>query len=795
MLLKVFFRSVRKRFSYFLIKVAGLSLALMFGILVFLFVKSELGYDRFHDDPEDIYRVATYIGFRGGMESEGTPFLLAESMLENMPVVQKASHLIYIGGMELSRGADTYTTPVHLADRGFLQMFNFKMTQGDGQQALSDPNTVIISESLAREVFGGSEVVNESITVHVNQEKKVFRIGAVAQDVPENSSIEFDLLISDLNAPQFMGESIMNSWTPFKSNVVTFFKSIENTDREVLVNGLNEIADLNGLSQRLNSKSQPERLPIMRLTDVHFKNNPDVRFLKERGNLNYLYILSSIAVLILLVAAMNFANLSLGLSVVRSKEIGVRKVLGSSQFSLRKQFLFESSATVGISLLLGMLMAYLYLPQFNSLLDKQLSLNFFQAPETLLAILLIGIVTSLLSGMYPAYVIASQKVLTSLKGKASIQHKWLPNSMTVFQFGISMLLVIIALIMQSQLRHMANYDLGFDKEHLIYQTFDYSLSPSDAEVRRFMEEAMKDPSVLGMSGTRGGLIENEDETLWSVTINDESLFIPSVKVGYDFIPMMGISLAEGRNFSRESPADAEAIIVNQAFVEVMELEDPVGKTVNLGSVSPLVIGVVEDFRFKSLRTAVSPLILNLRPGSPNTAILTRIDGRNTAQALGHLKDTWEQLNMKQPSYEFHFFEDDLNRQYVSESNFKSVVSYASFFAMITSFIGLIGLCNLNLNRRVKEISLRRVLGANMLSVMLLFLKETGKLLFISAVIFWPLAFIYLEGWLANFNVRTIQSPAIYLSIGLIVTATAAILILFVIRKTSSANPANVLRSE
>jgi putative ABC transport system permease protein len=795
MFLKIFFRSIRNQLGYFLIKITGLSLALMLGILVFLFAKSELGYDRFHKNADQIYRVSTFIGFRGGMIAEGSPFLLAESLEQDVPAIDKTSHLVYIGRIEVSNGIQTHTTELNLAGPDFLEMFNFKMDKGDGIGALTDPNSVIISKALARQVYGSINPLDQSLSIHLGQEKKIFKVAAVADDVPENSSIVFDLLVSDRNANLFMGESNVKSWTPFKSNVVTFFSKRDDAVEQQLVDGLNEIAESHGIPSRLNSASEKEKFPIMKLTDVHFENNADIAFLKEKGNLNYLYVLTSVAILILLVAAMNFANLSLGLSVIRSKEIGVRKVLGSTKQNLRRQFMFESFATTLISLIIGVVAAYVYLPSFNDLLNKELSFNFIENPSSILLIVLIGVITSVLSGAYPAYFISSQQVITSLKGKVSLKHKWLPNTITVFQFGISMLLIIVSLIMQSQLRHMTNYDLGFDKEHLIYQTFDYSKSPSDMEVKRFTEEAMKFPGVLGVSGTRGGLIDNEDETLWSVQKNGETLSIPSVKVGYDFIPMMGIELREGRNFQESSPADADAIIVNQAFVDVLELSDPIGNTVDLGNVKPVILGVVDNFRFNSLRTPVRPLILNLRLGSVNTSILTRIDGNLMAEALGHLKKSWEELGMKHPIYDYNFFEEDIERQYEAEASFKSVISYASFFAIVTALIGMIGLTSLNITRRVKEISLRRVLGAKMLDVLSLFMKGTGKLLFISAVLFWPIAYFYLENWLNDFNVRAFQNPVVYLAIGALITMITAILIFLVVRKTSLEDPAKVMRSE
>ncbi|MEQ9404700.1 MAG: FtsX-like permease family protein [Cyclobacteriaceae bacterium] len=796
MFLKIFIRKIRRQFSFFLIEITGLSLAFTFGFLVFLFAKSELGYDRFHRDAGSIYCVNTFIGFRGGMVSEGTPFLLAKTLEETVPEITSASHMVNRQNLELESGSVRVTEDVHLVATNFIELFNFPMEKGDGKNALEDPNSIIISEQLAVRIFGKEDPIQKNITVHLSEtQQKVFQVGAVSADVPENSSITFDVLISDQNANLFLGERSVANWIPFKSNVVTFIKAAKNAERSALVTGLNQIAESHGIPERLNSTDQKEKFPLMRLVDVHFQNKADITFLKEKGNKNYLYVLLTVAFLILMVAAINFTNLTLGLAIIRGKETGIRKVLGSSRQSIRHQFILESLITVFTSLTISILLSVMSLSRFNQLLDKDLSVSISEIPTLLAFILITGIATALIAGAYPAFALSSQRASNALKGKISLQYKWLPNSMTSFQFGISMLLIIVALIMRSQLIFISNYDPGFNKAHLIYQTFDYSLSPSDQEVERFATEALKSTHVLGVSGTRGGLMDNEAETLWSIERKGEPLTVPSVKIGYDFIPLMQISLLEGRNFSPASPSDSEGIIVNQAFIDQLEIDNPVGNTINLGGVSPVIIGVVENFRFNSLRNPIRPLILNLRPGSPNTAILIRIDGNHTREALEFLKQTWEVTSGNTIPFEYQFFDAELERQYAEEKRFRSVIAYASFFALLTALIGTVGLTQLNITRRLKEISLRRIVGCELTDILILFMKETGRLLVIASFIFWPVSFLYLESWLNQYNARTSQNPLIYVGIGLLILTIAAFLTFLQIRKTSRENPANVLRSE
>ena len=799
MLLKIYFRNIKKHFSFFLINVIGLSVALGFSILVFLFLKSELGFDRFHKGANQIYRTSVYMGFRGGMVLEGTPFLLAETMENELSGVEKATNLIDFGEVKMEMGAQKFSSNLHLAGEEFFEIFNFPVVQGSTTKVLTNPNAIIINESAKERYFGSLNPIGQLVEVNFSPEnRKVFTVEGVLKDAPENSSIHFEMIISAQNYRELRGERMVNSWTPVKSDVLTFFKKRSDVSEAQIVSGLNQISDDKGTTARLNSEEAAERFPIMKLVDLHFHNDSDIGFLKEKGNLKYVYVLGTVAALIILIAAINFANLSLGLSVTRSKEIGVRKVLGVHKGGLRRQFLFESFSTTFIGLVLGLLLAYASLPFFNNLVDKQLEIQLLADSGIVFGILCVGLVTGLLAGAYPAFSMSAFKVVTALNGKVQLKNGWLPKGMTILQFGVSMLLVISAMIMKSQLTHLSNYDLGFEKENLIYQTFN-SVSireaPSDAQVQLFRETALTYPNIVGVSSARGALFDGELGTLWSVEHQGERFTIPSVKVDHDFLDVMEIELLDGRNFKRDNPADGSAVIVNQAFIQRMEINEPIGKPAPLGRPeNPIIIGVVEDFRFKSLRTEVGPLILNLRPGSPNSSIIVRVQG-DVRTGLVQMQEAWEKAGKAGLPFEYQFFDEQLAAQYAAEQNFRAVINYASFFAVIIAAMGLVGLTSLNIARRTKEMSLRRVVGARMFDVLILFIRDVGKLIVLANLIFWPLAYWYLENWLGDFNVRVTQNGLTYLGIGMVVTVISGLIIMIQVWKTGSQNPVHYLRNE
>ena len=443
-------------------------------------------------------------------------------------------------------------------------------------------------------------------------------------------------------------------------------------------------------------------------------------------------------------------------------------------------------------------MAILSLNFFNQLVSKNLSIDFISSPESLIMIVAIGLLAAILAGAYPALTMSSFKATKALKGKVSLKSNWLPKTMTVIQFGISMILILAALTMKSQLNYLLKHDLKFEKQNLVYLTFDaVSIrdSPQDEDVQLFREEASKYTQIKGVSSARGGLFDHEAETIWSIEKDGEQLTIPSIKIDYRFLDVLGIDLLAGRNFDASNPSDGNAILVNQAFLDKLGIEDAVGKPAPLGQPNnPLIIGVVDNFRFKSLRSAVSPVILNLRPGSPNSSIIVRL-GDDIREGIDQIEAAWEKGGKASIPFEYEIFEDQLASQYSTEEEFRAVINFATIFAVTIALMGLVGLTALSVSKRTKEMSLRMVVGARLADVLLLFIKDGTKMVILSNLIFWPLAYLYLENWLNDYTVRLVQSWQVYVGLGLLVIAITCVIITFQVWRTSNINPVENLRNE
>ena len=788
-------RNLRRQKVYTLINVFGLALAIACIVLIYYFVRSEVTYDTFHPRYQDVYRVTTTVHYRQVEQWERTPYPLATVMAEQVPGLEAVARLVSIPGKILHINEQILREPVHLAGPTFFDIFDFPLERGDPSVILADPEAVIISKAVQEKYFARRDPIGARLSINLRDDVFTeFTIQGVAASIPENSSIQFDFLLSEQLYPDMYGERSVTDWMP-KTLVSTFLRAAPQVRQEDLQANIEKMAEVQELGSMLRVEAADNTLPLQPLQAVHLSKEVRNVLLKPNGDTTYLYILGMISVLVLLVACINFVNLAVGLSTSRSKEVGMRKVLGAQPGQLIRQFWFESCVLSLLALVFGLGLAHLFLPTFNRLAGKSLVLDYYNDGMTIAMLVGLTVGVALLSGLYPAVILSRFKPVAVLKGVLKLRGgNFFSRAMITFQFTLSIGLIACTLLMSDQLQHISRYNLGFDAEQLIYHRL---MKPADeALVERYRAVAGQHPNVVGIAATRATLTGDGAGSLWAVTFQGESTTLPSLKIDYDFIDVMDIDLVAGRNLSREHPGDQTgSVLVNEKFLEVFGVEDPIGQPLPFEGAEPsLIVGVVKDFHFQSLRKDIEPLILHLRPDSDYREIITRIRGNRIPETLAYLQATWEGLNTG-TLFEYTFFDEVVQNQYEAERHFRTISAYASYFAILIACLGLFGLTALSVAQRTKEMGIRKVLGASVGRILLLFNKEYLYLLLIANLIAWPATYYVMTWWLESFAYRIDIGPGLFVLAGLIVCALAVLTITTQALRTAHINPVDTLRYE
>ena len=796
--LKTTLRNIKKHFGYSLINIMGLAIGMACCILILLFVFDELSYDKFHTNHDRIYRVTRQWFNEDGVSSLhlGQVAPPIGPLLENdFPEIVHAVRIIRASELLVGRNANFFEEPrFFFAEEDFFNVFSYEMIAGDPATALRAPMTVVITQEMAQKYFGSENPLGQSLTVKADSIKVDMTVSGIIKTMPHNSHFHADILGSFKTYEAMAGEEKMRSWG--SNNYNTYLLLEENYDVAQLKNQLDPFIDRH-MSQGMSERT---KLHLQKLTDIHLYSHLDSE-IEANSDITYVYIFSIIALFVLLIACINFMNLATARSAGRAKEVGLRKVVGAQRSQLISQFLGESILTAVLSLLIAIVMVILILPEFNQFVGRSLSFNLFSNLSLIFLLFLFAISVGILSGIYPALFLSAFKPVRILKGKMDSGKKGLSfrTALVVFQFTISIILIICVSGVSSQLSYMQTRNLGFDKEHVVV----LPSSPAMVEnLDSFKSRLLLNPSILSVSAAKrvpsGRLLDSSGASVLSGETSQPITFrIALLRVDHDYIPTFKMEMAAGRNFSRNIRTDSnQAFILNETAIQRIGWKTPeeaIDQGFEYGNRKGQIIGVVKDFHFESLHQEISPIVMLLST-SNLSQISIRINSSNIPQTMAFLQDIWSEMRPEYP-FSYFFIDENFDQLYRSEENLSRIFSYFAFLSIFIGCLGLFGLASYTAERRTKEIAVRKVLGASSGGLVVLLSKEFSKWVLLANVIAWPIGYIVMSRWLQSFAYRSGIAIGVFFLAGGLAWAIAFLTVSYQTIKAAHADPVSALKYE
>jgi putative ABC transport system permease protein len=787
--LKIALRNLKRHKGYSIINMAGLTIGLTAFILIFLYVRYELSYDRFHKNAGDIYRVFMHqkgnVWKGSDMYNSGPPGLAA-ALKEDYPEIINAVRMYQRSSGEVITIEEKNFKVYHVlyAEPEFLEMFSFPLKKGNPKSALKDPTTMLITEKASENYFGSKDPLGQSIAITFpNREIRSFQINGVLENVPDNSHVKFDFLVPFQNL-------LSNSRTDtsdWRFNFVkTYIQFIPNTDIEEFEKKLISFNEK-------HSGTFPRTFHIQPLTDIHLHGHLNNEF-EVNSDIKYIYIFSAVAVFVLLIACFNYMNLSTAHSVKRAREVGLRKVMGADKRSIIKQFLGESFLSTAFAFIVSIFLVNIMLPSFNVFLNRKIVFNVFGDPTLLCSLFLFLLVTALISGSFPAFHLSSFQPVRTLKGvfkSGSKGRAFFRNTLVVTQFVITTVMIISTVVIFRQMHFIQNQNLGFVQEHIIDIPLVRNLKDNFEAFKNELSQYSKISDItLSVSPAN---VRNLSFAEWEGKEDDEARNIYKAAVDHSFIDFYGIEIIEGRKFLKDMVTDDTAFILNETAVNNFNLEDPIGKKFSVMPFEGTIVGVMKDFYFLSLHLPMAPLALSIEPAF-NLSIKVNTKDSDLQQIFALVEDKYKQFFPGYP-FEYSFLDENIKRMYDAEKKQGKIFNYFTFVAIFIACLGLYGLALNMTEQRTKEIGIRKVLGSRVSGVVLMLSKESLILVFIANLIAWPLAFYAMNTWLQNFAYR------INIGIGIFALSSALALIIAMLSiahqsvKAATANPIDSLRYE
>lgn len=800
--IKIALRTLAKHKSYTVINTVGLTIGFASVILILLYVNDETGYDRYHDQTKHIYRIY----WQSGNSQTRTPHPMAQALVQDFPEVENAVSLSPIWGAGLTRQTFSVRNlekdirfderDVLAVDSTFFDVFPFELVRGNRDKVLRTPGKLLISESTARKYFGDDDPMGKHLAV--NDDRNLLEIEGVFRDVPRQAHFHFNALASYVHMKANSDpESEYYTWRDFGHFNYILLRpgaDVEKLESQLLAWAAQYINATDEQIQAVIRNNEGFRLQPIR--DIHLKSHL-LWELEANGNIEYVYIMSAAALIILVIAGINFMNLTTAKSADRAKEIGVRRTMGAQKKQLSAQFLGESISIALFSTLLAGLVAEMALPFFNMLSGKSIDNALLHTPKHLFSILGIGLITGIVSGLYPSAFLSAINPVNVLKGKFSTgqQGGRFSKALLVFQFVMAIVLISGTYIIYNQLNFMRGKDLGFQQEAVV--TIPVRSGNMRRDFETFKTELKRVPGIVdvGAASNIPGKQFNQDPIFW--TENPEHPVDASqVFVDHEFIPTLGIELAAGRNFDRQFPGDSSAYIINESAVRQLGLVSPVGSEIALDADGDIykgtVVGVVKDFHFQSLHQPIRPMLMILRPYY--TEAVVRISTHDVDVVIADIEKQWS-LYDTDYSFEFAFLDDSISAQYESENRMGIVFALFASIAICISCLGLFGLASLNYLQRRKEVGIRKVLGAPLSWLLMNLLKGYSLLILTATLIAAPIAWWLMSSWLNNFMFKVELNPLVFVATGLIAMVIAWLTIGYLTMKTAQANPVDTLKEQ
>ena len=804
---KIAWRTLLKQRMYSVIKIGGFALSIAACLLIALYIKDELSYDKDWAYADRIYRVIGEYNENGKIESGNDwPAPMAKALREDFPEVEKSGRLMdaplfYGAGSNQLRPVEvrqnTYEQGFSYADQDMLDMLQVPMVYGDRARALSEPNTMVISKSKADKYFPGQNPVGRTMILN-NDAGTPYKIGGVMKDFPTTSHIHYDFLLTMTGHQLWDNEQ--TTW--MASNYPTYVLLKPGTNPAHFQEKLKLILSkymLPALKEynlkEAESLVKNAKILIQPITDVHlYSASIDDRL--DKGDIKFVWLFGAIAVFILVIACINFINLSTARSANRAKEVGLRKVVGSNRTALVKQFLTESLVFSVLSFVMGFVIAGLLLPYFNTLTGKSLTTPWtawWLLPVMIGAAIIIGVI----AGLYPSFYLSSFKPISVLKGQLSRGSKnaFLRNGLVIFQFTTSIFLIIGTLVIYNQTQFLLNRKVGFDKDQVMLIQGTNTLGD---KTQAFKTELLKSSGIKSV--TVGdylpiSMTKRDGNTFWKEgKINEDlGVFGQKWQVDYDYLETMGMRINQGRYFSKEMASDSAAVVINKSMVEKLGLKSPLGQRIENGWQKFTVIGVVEDFNFETMKQKVTPLCMVL--GLYNSTIVSvKLSGKDTKKVISDVANVWKSFSPDQP-FRYTFLDESFANMYKDVQRTGSIFTSFAVLAIIIACLGLFALSAFMAEQRTKEIGIRKVLGASVNGIVTMLSKDFLKLIIIAMLIASPIAWWAMIKWLQDFEYRIPVAWGFFAVAGIAALLIALFTISFQAIKAAVANPVQSLRTE
>jgi len=786
--LKIALRNIKKQKLYSFINIFGLAVGLTATFLIFSFVHHELTYDEFHDNANHIYRFVTKLTRPNGQGSELVINInkVGPAAKEQFPQVEEMARIKNGGSVNIKFDENNYSDYISLyADSTFFQMFGYELTNGNPYEALKDPKSVVISETIAEKIFKDKNPIGEMLRIS----RKDFRITGVMKDFPARSHLQYDLLLPLKSHPYFDKLNTME--------FVTYIKISEGADNDKMHKQICALAD-DIFKERFKESGYKGKNRLQPLLDIHLKSSGFQYDFRTNGDIQRVYIYSLLALIILIVAVINYINLFTARAGSRTKEVGLRKVVGAFRTDLMKQFLSESFLITLLSFFIALCLFELFVGRFGALLGRELSANYFESPVQLSYILGIVIFVGLLAGYYPAFYLSKFNVLRVFRGgqKDSGHKSRLTIFLVVSQFVIAIFLISSIIIFNKQINYMKNRDTGFDKEQVLVLKGMTNLLKENYDVAR--EKLLQNPKIehVTTSQTVPGVMNRSGQTLYEQGKTKSSgISIKENRVSYGYIETFGIEMKQGRSFSRKFSDESDKFIINETAQKALGLDDPVGKKMSMGFLDGEIIGVVKDYNFVSLQQEIPPCLLTFYNKQYNKFFYSiKIAPGDFSGTIDYIKETMEEIDSDY-TMNYYFLDDHFESLYKTEERSRTLISFATILALILAFLGLFALTSFTIIKRTKEIGVRKVMGASPLAIVRLLSSNMLKWICVASIIAFPLIYFVMDRWLQDYAYR-IDIQAWMMLVSAFVAIIVALLTTSVLTiKAANTNPAETLKDE
>jgi len=787
--LKVAFRNLKRNKGYSAINITGLAVGIVCFVLMFLYVRFELSFDNFHGNGDQIYRFykkrqveGTF--YLGNPYFTTTPAPLAPTLKEEYPEVVNSTRISSLNNVLLIHQEKKFYERGLWADNQFLKIFSFPLRQGNLEKALAEPDSMVVTQGMAEKFFGSEDPMGEIITFRQID----FQVTGILENIPAHSHLRFDFLVSFINLKDLRRNGL-EDW--YSSGDTTYIQLRQGYDYRELENKLPVFLDKYAPKRYANYAGFLQPLKKIHL---HSYFNFDIAVTND---INNIYLFSAIALIILIIACINYMNLATARSFQRAKEVGMRKVVGAARPQIIRQFLGEAVFLAGLALLGALALVKLILPLFNSFTQQDLQLNFLKNPGIILVLFALVLLVGHISGSYPAVFLSAVNPIKVFKKEAFGPRKgtFMRNVLVTFQFSASIILIVCTIVVYGQLKFIKNKDMGFSREHIVtLRTKDDVINTNIESIKNTLAQH---PSVLNISTSDSLPIDIANRT--DVTAIDEAkqevkVSVYNASIDFNYLDTFDIKLLQGRNFAPEFSTDKEqSLILNETAVRHLGWKDPIGKRMRLYGEDFVVIGVVKDFHYQPLHLPIEPMALHMED-QWHSELAVRIKPENIPQTIAFLKKTYEQYNPLHP-FDFAFLDDSFNRIYQEEQKFGFMFRVFSFLAIFIACLGLYGLASFTVERRTKEIGIRKVLGASVSAIFTFLSRGLSKWVLLANIIAWPVAYYLMDKWLQNFAYRIGLSVWIFILSGLAAFCIALLTVSYQSIKAATANPVDSLRYE